>query len=375
MIFSTAYFPLIGGAEIATQDITQSLREYSFDLICARLERDLPRKERIDRVNVYRIGFGGRMDKYLLPFFGCWKALKLHRKKKYKGIWSVMASYNSFAALFFKWINSDVPFLLTLQEGDSIEQIKEKTKYFKILFKAIFKKADHIQCISEYLSELPRQMGVRAEISIVPNPVALEKFLLTPEKRQKIRQQMRQSFELKKNDKVIISASRLVSKNGIADLVKAVSKLQKAKLLLIGNGPLKFELKELAERLGVGQRVIFFGTVRHQDLPSYLAMADVFCRPSLSEGLGTAFLEAMAVGLPVVATPAGGIVDFIIDGQTGLLAKTRNAIDLAKKLERVIQSDELANTISRTGQQLVAQNYSQKTIEDKMRNVFKKVFI
>jgi len=83
------------------------------------------------------------------------------------------------------------------------------------------------------------------------------------------------------------------------------------KLIIIGSGELEDSLKSLADRLDLGQNVIFLGDINHDDLPRYLSVGDVFVRHSLSEGLGNAFLEAMACGIPVIGTPVGGIVDFI----------------------------------------------------------------
>src|SRR3989344_9376814 len=97
IIFSTAYLPFTGGAEIAVKEITDRINNVQFDIVTARLDGKLPKFEKIGNVNVYRIGFGASMlDKYLLPFLGFLKAYNLHKKNHYRVLWSIMASYAGF---------------------------------------------------------------------------------------------------------------------------------------------------------------------------------------------------------------------------------------------------------------------------------------
>ena len=83
-------------------------------------------------------------------------------------------------------------------------------------------------------------------------------------------------------------------------------------------------LKQKTKDLGLAGRIHFVGNVDHNKLPEYLWASDVFCRPSLSEGLGNVFLEAMAAGVPIVGTPVGGIPDFLTEGKTGLFCEVGN---------------------------------------------------
>ena len=93
------------------------------------------------------------------------------------------------------------------------------------------------------------------------------------------------------------------------------------KLLIVGDGPLRENLKFKIKNLKLENKIELLGEVSPDKVPQYLAEADIFVRPSLSEGLGTAFLEAMAVGLPIIGTPVGGIPDFLKDDETGLFAR------------------------------------------------------
>jgi len=171
LIFSTAYFPLIGGAEIAVKEITDRIKDCSFDLITSRfssLSADKAgknaKKERLGNINIYRVGLGIKFDKYLLPILGYFKAKKLHKKYNYSLIWSISASQAGLAALFFKIKNPKTPFLLTVQEGSSKKRLFCRRFMVWPLIKKIFKKADYIQAISKFLADVSREMGAKCII-------------------------------------------------------------------------------------------------------------------------------------------------------------------------------------------------------------------
>ncbi|MEK7160519.1 MAG: glycosyltransferase family 4 protein, partial [Patescibacteria group bacterium] len=328
LIFSTAYLPMIGGAEIAVKEITDRLGDdfafsaqggpafgWEFDLICARIKKDLPKRESVGQINVYRLGWGCFLDKYYLALFGHRFAAKLHKKNNYDAIWAIMASFGGFAALFFKKENPLVPFLLTLQEGDPPEYIKKRVGIFDNWFAQIFTRADYIQAISNFLAGWAKDMGAKCPIEVVPNGVSISKFQDIRNNNQKLKDEL----NIKPDEKVIITVSRLVKKNGVEDLINGFSLLLanghplNAKLLIIGDGPLKNDLIRLG-RIKLSSNILLLGSIPPDDVPRYLAISDVFIRPSLSEGLGSAFLEAMAAGVPIIGTRVGGIPDFLEDG-------------------------------------------------------------
>ncbi|MBI3631934.1 MAG: glycosyltransferase family 4 protein, partial [Candidatus Vogelbacteria bacterium] len=101
-----------------------------------------------------------------------------------------------------------------------------------------------------------------------------------------------------------------------------------------------------------------------------LSSADIFVRPSLSEGLGISFLEAMAVGLPIVATNVGGIPDFLKDGKTGLFCEVDNPKSVAEKVMRLMNEPDLYRAISHNGRKLVEEKYSWDTIAARFDKLF-----
>ena len=105
-------------------------------------------------------------------------------------------------------------------------------------------------------------------------------------------------------------------------------------------------------------------------LPRVLKAADVFARPSRSEGLGISFLEAMAAGLPVVATPVGGIPDFLTDGETGLFCEVQNPKSIAEKVQMLLSDNSLRERITQNASTMIRERYEWKEIAKKMKKVF-----
>ena len=381
LIFSLAYYPhLVGGAEVAVKEITDRIspNEIEFDMVT--LYAGSSRYERIGNVNIYRVGphirvHGTTMPhiSYLIKFryvaSAFFKSIFLHHKYHYDFIWSVMASFNGFSALFFKLIHRKVPFLLTLQEGDTPEHIKKATGIMYPLYKKIFTNANHIQSISKFLNKYGRSMGATCPSTVVPNGVDVELFSHTYTSSQM--KALEHELGLDPFDSVLITTSRLVAKNGIADIIDALAYLPTyTKLLILGTGPLDKFLRDKTILLKLEKRVTFVGFVPNRELPLYMRVSDIFIRPSLSEGMGISFIEAMASGLPVIATEVGGIPDFLTDGVTGLFCEVNNPRSIAEKVELLIGDETLRNTIVKNAREMVRTKYDWKFIVGDMKKVF-----
>ena len=379
LIFSIAYLPCIGGAEVAVREITDRLGDFEFDMLTARLSPKLARFEKIGNVNVYRLGFGSALDKYMFPFAACLKALSLNIKRSYALSWAIMAAYAGFAGLFFKLARPKIPFLLTLQEGDPLPEIEKKVRFIRPIFKKIFLKADHIQAISNFLADWARKIGYKGALSVVPNGVDTQKFKIQPSSRAQVEgnskfkiADFKEKLKIKSEERVIITVSRLVKKNGVEDIIKAAQDLR-FKLLIIGKGEQEEYLKDLTKKLNLEDNVLFLGEVSHKDLPQYLWISDVFVRPSLSEGLGNAFLEAMAAGVPAIGTKVGGIPDFLREGETGLFCEVQNPKSITEKIKTLLKDENLRLRLIENGRKLVEEKYSWDFIALEMKNIFDKL--
>jgi glycosyltransferase involved in cell wall biosynthesis len=372
LIFSTTYFPLVGGAEVAMKEVTDRLPDWQFDLVCARIRRGLASTERIGNVTVHRVGFGHTIDKYVLSVLGAWRAVRLTSPspllRKEGGrqiIWSLMASYGGFAALVYTWLRPKSKLLLTLQEGDPLEHYAKRAGRLSFLHKMIFKRADAVQAISHFLAQWAKDMGFAGTPEVVPNGVDIEKF--SRQQSEEERRQHRRSFGFSDEDVVIVTASRLSLKNGVDDLIRSLTFLpENYKVLIVGDGEDRDKLKVLTQQKSLTGRVVFLGSKGHDELPAILQSADIFCRPSLSEGLGNAFLEAMAAGLPIIGTPVGGIPDFLTDGETGVFCEVRNPESIAQAALRIQTEPGLREGLVARSSLLVAEKYGWEGIAMRM---------
>ncbi len=372
LIFSLTYYPFVGGAEVAIKEIVDRLTDFDAVLLTARLRADLPQEEMLGRIKVIRLGRGNRWDKYFFAFRAARRAYQLHTFQRFDLAWAMMANYAGLAAWLFR-LRSRVPYLLTEQSGDSAWFIWKRVWFWLPIYRSMYKKAVRIQAISKSLARRARFFGHKKEIAIIPNGVDLEVFHNTVSEQE--RQAYRHELGISDDEWVVITTSRLVFKNAIDDLLKAINDARyklgvPARLLIVGEGPDRRALESLAIQKGVAQYVSFYGHIDHLDMTRYMSAADVFCRPSLTEGLGNSFLEAMAYGLPIIATPVGGIVDFLIDGETGLACQVRKPMTIAQAIERYYRDRDLYRRIQSRGQELIRERYDWNKVAADMEQLF-----
>ncbi len=396
LIFSLAYVPYVGGAELAIKEITDRLPEYTFDMVTLRFDEKLPCVEKIGNVTVHRIGFVGRdvkvsdralpwqcrLAKFLFPLTAFSKALSLHRQNKYDLVWAMLANQAGFAALFFKFLHPSIPYFLELQDGSSLKRIRRQRPFVSIvwpLYKAVYMKADRIKAISRFIADLAREIGYTGKIDVIPNGVDVKKFSMpVPDEDLS---QLKQRLGKKMGDVFLFTASRLVLSRGVEDIIHALPKLpQNIKLLIAGDGEDREKLQKIARDIGVGERVHFAGHIDHQDLPAYLHVSDIFVRPSIIEGMGSAFIEAFAAGIPVVATPVGGIPDFLSDPDrspddepTGLFCNVHDPDSIARATQRYMQEPVLVERVVRNARKLAMEKYEWNLIARDSGNVLKQL--
>lgn len=365
LIYSIAYYPHVGGAEVAVKEITDRIKDIDWVMITCDLNRNLPGAERIGNVSVYRL----RTPKILFPFTAWWKGMQLHKAQHFDVVWSIM-TFAGFPGLFFKIFNPKTKFLLTLQEGTPIGELKRKASIVYPLFWLMFKRADMIQAISHFLATFGRSMGHNKEVIVVPNGVDLKYFAKPPKKIQI--DEFKTKLGKKPGDVYLVTTSRLVKKNAIDDCINALQYLpENFYMLIIGVGEEEQNLRTLARSVGCRDRVKFFGYVPQDEIPLFLAVSDVFVRPSRSEGFGNSFIEAMAAGLPVVATPVGGIPDFIDDKETGVFCRPDNPKSVASAVREIVENPALREKIIRQGKDRAVTRYGwEVVVKDMKEKVF-----
>lgn len=357
---------------MAVKEITDRIPDVHFDLITAKFKRALPKFEKIGNVNVYRLGFGiSMLDKLLLPFWGAIFAISLNKKSHYDFFWCLMATFASGAAYIVNILKflRPIPIVLTIQEGDSEKYLK--TKWLGLVdlsWRLALKKSSIVTVISDYLGKRAGRLGYKGEVKIIPNGVDVKKFDIELNFAEK--NKIREELGLEEKDIVLVTTSRLVTKNGVGDVIKALPKLpENIKFVIFGEGELKEKLQKLAEDSRVSKRVNFKGLVSHDEMPKYLKACDIFIRASLSEGMGNSFIEAMAAKMPVVATPVGGIADFLKNNETGYFCKSENPESIAEIVKKVI-ADPNKNQIIENAHKMVLEKYNWDLIAKQMKNVF-----
>jgi glycosyltransferase involved in cell wall biosynthesis len=370
LIFSLAYHPFVGGAEVAVKEITERLGDgFEFEMITANLDGRQPELEKnfYGLSKVYRLG-RRKIDKYLFPWLARKKAEELHRQNNYDLIWAVMANQAGWAALKFKNKFPQIPYLLTLQEGDSEWDIWLRTFLIRPVYKAIYRRADFIQAISNFLAQRAKNLGAQCPIEVVPNGIKTQSSKL--------------KVQNNNSDFNIITVSRLVKKNGIEDLIRAVKILVQdyglsIVLDIVGDGYLNKKLKKLVANLKIEEQINFLGSVSNEEVYGHLSRADIFVRPSLSEGLGNAFLEAMSMGVPVIGTRVGGIPDFLIDGETGWFCEAKNPKNIAEKISYVLdeKNKEEVARVAANARKMVAEKYNWEKISQAMAGVFRRCLL
>lgn len=398
LIFSLAYYPKhVGGAEVAIKEITDrvSPSEIEFHMVTLRFDSTLKEVERIGNVLVHRIGFTKKeptmadlrkfplhLNKLLFQFDATRKAISLHKENKYDAIWAMMAHSCAVPSVLFKYKYPDVPYILTLQEGDPIDYIKRKMLPVYPLFTKAFKKADVIQAISTFLGRWAKNMGFGGHLEIIPNAVNTGHFSQTYSEEEL--NSLKEKLGKKKGDIYLITTSRLVTKNAVDDVIKSLVFLPEyVHFVILGIGPDEAKLKELTRSSGVENRVKFLGQVDHKEMPKYLKVSDIFIRPSLSEGMGNSFVEAMAAEIPVIATQEGGIADFLFDPErnngkkpTGLAVYPRDPKGIAGAVNKFIQNKELTGSIVENAKKLVFEKYDWDLIaKDMKEKVFDRVLV
>jgi glycosyltransferase involved in cell wall biosynthesis len=345
------YPPLGGGAANATQYI---LREFSrmpdveVHLVTSGIGEEYEKECIGGNVWVHRlpIGKGGenmhsQSQKDLLMYaYRAWVfGSKLIREAKLSGepfkrtiaFFGVPCGVN---ALWFKW-RFGIPYVVSLR-GSDVPGYSEKYgglmyALLKIPILMTWKWALAVVPNSRGLMELARKSDPKRTFEIIPNGVDTEEFRPDP---------------TREHDGIfrILAVGRLTPRKGLRFLIRAMALLpaeQKTELWLVGDGEERPSLEALAKDCGISGIVKFFGPVPHEELPKYYGLADVFCLPSLNEGMSNTVLEAMAAGLPIVATVTGGTEELVADGENGLFVAQESPEDLAEKFRTLLADEEL----------------------------------
>ena len=385
LIFSLAYYPsFVSGAEGAIKDITDRIEpsDIEFHMLTLLFDKSAPRYERIGNVHVHRVGFGGAyLSKILFIPLSAIQARLMHRKHKFDATWAMM-TYMLMPLTLARWIGLKVPYLLTLQDGDPYDKVFGRwfVKPALPVIDSGFRNASIIQVISSYLGTWPEKRGYKGEVIKIfngGNPRDFKNDISAEEL-----DELKQKLGKKENDVFLVNTARLVYQKGWDTTIKSLKLLpDNVKLLVVGNGNLDSELKQLTKELGLEDRVIFTGAVERSEVTKYRRVSDIFVMPSRSEGLGNAGLSALASRLPLVATQVGGMTEYVFQteadseyGKTAWVVNPDSPEEIAGAVNDILGNPDKVEVVSNNARRMVEEKFHWDAIAKDMREkVFARV--
>jgi D-inositol-3-phosphate glycosyltransferase len=221
-----------------------------------------------------------------------------------------------------------------------------------------------VQCQDE-IAELVRMGVPRPRMALVPSGVNTERF--RPDG---------PSAPREAGKKRILTVARPVARKGVEDLIRALPQVPKAEVVVIGGSPADpyaKRLEALARSGGVGDRVRLVGAVPADEMPAWYRSADLLAATPWYEPFGMTVLEAMACGVPVVASAVGGLVDTVVDGVTGDLVAPRDPAGLARALRRLLGDENRRIAYGAAACDRAVQSYSWPRIARRLANVYASV--
>ena len=390
------FYPVYGGAENQAMALCERLIAKGVDLfvLTRRIDRSLPGYEKIGNVLVYRLSPGGVAGENflfdLLYMFSVTFSLIKHCNDidivHSHGSGLLESSGIFFAKLLKKKTIVLIPTAKELAKrnpdvkGGILEAALRRIFSIQRIKQFFLKRSDAFISLSSEISGELIEAGIsRERIKSIPNGVLMDKFYpATFEEKQALR---------KKNnipsDKVVFSVvGRIVRRKRIDMLLKAwkdvVGKRENLLLLVIGSGKNQVdsneaEVRRFAEQNDLGPSVRFLGDAYNVD--EYLKLSDVFVFPSQREGLPNAVLEAMACGLPVIASLIGGNVDIIENGKDGILFKVDNAEELTNAIRMLVDDKGERKELGEQARIKIEKKYSMDKVVQNYAELYQQLLI
>lgn len=240
--------------------------------------------------------------------------------------------------------------------------------FYGLIEKYTLKRLDTIISVDEETKNFYTKKYPWISDRIIVIPVGVDTGLFRYINKLKVRK----DYQLNESDKVIVYAGRMEKEKGIDLLLRSFKNVKEeipnCKLMLVGNGRQKIQLKNLSAELKLND-VIFIDTVEHSKIPEILNCADVFALCSIYEGMPTIVLESLACGIPIVSTDVGDVHKIVKNAKTGYLVKLRNEEEISSALKKVIQNSDSyrENCIG------VARQYSWEKVAKRITEVYNEI--
>jgi glycosyltransferase involved in cell wall biosynthesis len=325
----------IGGYELATLALARGLRERGVSVLVVTITTG--ELNAAGDADLIRIRICGRHT--LLSTFPRLLAVLARERSRYSIIHCSTFGYISGLAVLAGRILGRPTLLRVATENDVREFAEGRHWKYRLFFWLLRGAAGVIAPSAAIRDELLRAGFSRERIVCFANAVDVNRFRpVTAEEKA----QAKSAHGLPRETAIIGTVARLIQRKGIDVLLRAfgiVRHSHRVHLIVVGDGPLGEELRALAHELRIEDSISWLGF--QADPVKWLEAMDVFAFPSRLEGVPNAVLEAMAVGLPIVATTIGGVVDILEEGRTGFLIPPDDPDALAAALDRLLRNASL----------------------------------
>lgn len=355
MMATSHYYPTPGGSERQAHQLARGLiaRGHDVRVLTMRLGPG-PAVAMIDGVPVYRVIRGIERG----PLFGIsYLATSIGAILRYGRRVDILHAHHLYldamaSAVIGHWLGT--PTLAKAAcggAGGDLSRLRRTGKAAALLW--VLRKLDRVVALSRETENEMRVAGFRAQQVVrIPNGVDLARFFPAPDARER------------HATRTILFLGRLDAQKGVNTLIEAwaaiAPQFPRVIVAIGGCGPQAEALRALAAEADVADSVRFLGAV--PDPENHLRAASVFVLPSFYEGLPNALLEAMATGLPCVATAIGGTMDVMTDGQDGLLVSPGDVRALADALRLVLMDAALATRLGTAARRRAADSFSLETV-------------
>jgi glycosyltransferase involved in cell wall biosynthesis len=367
LMISPYFYPEIGGAEFAAYEVSKWLAQEGHEVkVVTKHFGEFMDHELLSGVEVFRVRARRIRGLQSLSAFPGMLRLAMRLAEKADIVHAHIPYPSAIIAYIIKKLKNK-PYLVTSQGSELLDYPEEKPlRVIKPITGVTLKNAAHIHAISRALkNSIVRNFGIPPDkITIIPNGVDFSLF--NPDRGVK---------DPNRAEKIIVSVSRLTEKNALDYLIRAMPHVLKkidSKLIIVGDGDQRAYLENLIKKLEIESNVELKGWVKYEDVPEIIASADLFVRTSITEGLGTAFLEAMACGTPVIGSRVQGILDIIQDGYNGILVNPTDIQQIADSIIRVLEDESLRNNLIKNGLEFV-EKYRWDNISREYLELYKKI--
>lgn len=352
----------LGGTEVATYNIARELAQRHEVHVLTTSDKGQTKESRQDGFTVHRVAQRSIFLFDMLTFsIGC--LLKLRQINP--GIVQAQGIIPPGVPAFLSKKLLGRPYVVCGQGSD----VYLRSRVNDLVSKQVLKEARAVISLTNDMRNAAQSISQR-DVSVIPNGVSLSSFdNLSP-------QPLRKILNISDEERVILFVGTLRPVKGVKYLIEAMSIINhvddRVRLLLVGGGEERGNLEILAKRLAVADKVNFMGKVPHQKVPEFMSASDVFVLPSLSEGFPLTILEAMASGLPVVASRVGGLPEIIQEGKNGFLTEPGNPKDIAEKVLGVLGNSQLRRRMSSHNREK-AKEYSWERVVKMIEQVYSTV--